>query len=528
MPKKKVTFKTAANGTIYVYYTLRAYRNKNGKPTSDEASIGKKDPVTEMLIPNRKYFELFQSSTLAGGITPVKPSMPCRVASYGNSFSLVSAARATGLQEILSKCFPESWPFILAVSCFMLCEGNVMLYLEDWFDETDIAFAERIDDQRCSRLFAAISHDERMHFFREWLKHRSEQEYIVYDVTSISTYSKGIDIAEWGYNRDNESIPQINLGMFYGAESHLPVYYNMYSGSISDKSHLVFMMADAKRLGIANTRFVLDRGFVSEGNLKHMKDKGYLFITAFPQHLLEAKRLVDACKSDIRKAANRIGTFGVYALSTDTEVYGFKMKAHIYFDPEKQALDEKELYAHVEKLKTDLEKMGKTKRATKKYTDFFIVKQEKTDGFIFTLNNEKIDERLSRAGFFILLNNDECLSSEDVLRLYRGRDAIEKNFDQLKNGLDFRRLRTHVNQTTDGKMFVGFLALILRSYLLRKLKDDQKTKHLTLEKVLLELRKIKVVTFEDLSRVLIPLTKIQKTILDVLGLSVNELQCSFS
>lgn len=70
--------------------------------------------------------------------------------------------------------------------------------------------------------------------------------------------------------------------------------------------------------------------------------------------------------------------------------------------------------------------------------------------------------------------------------------------------------------------------LILRSYLLRKLKDDQKTKHLTLEKVLLELRKIKVVTFEDLSRVLIPLTKIQKTILDVLGLSVNELQCSFS
>jgi hypothetical protein len=70
------------------------------------------------------------------------------------------------------------------------------------------------------------------------------------------------------------------------------------------------------------------------------------------------------------------------------------MKAHVYFDPEKQALDEKELYAHIERLQADLEKMGKTMRATKRYTDFFMVEQKKTDGFHFAPNNEKIDERL--------------------------------------------------------------------------------------------------------------------------------------
>ena len=530
MPEKKVTFKTGPNGTVYVYLTLRAYRNKEGKPTSEEAAIGKKDPLTGMLIPNRRYFELFHAPTSATkkSITDANPSPTCRVASCGNSFFLMGIARETGLQRILSKCFPESWPQILATAFYMLCEGNVMMYIEDWFDETDLSFVGRMDDQQCSRLFSAISHGERMHFFKEWVKLRSEQEYIAYDVTSVSTYSEGIDIAEWGYNRDGESIPQVNLGMFYGSESNLPVYYNLYNGSISDKGHLPFMMAGAEKLGITNTRFVLDRGFVTEDNLKYMEDNKYLFVTAFPQHLLESKRLIDANKGSIRRSANRVGAHGVYALPIDIDIYGFKMKAHIYFDPEKQALDEKALYAHIDRLGADLEKMGKTKRVTKKYIDFFVVGQEKSGTVSFQLDNGKIDERLNRAGFYILVSNDDSLDSADVLNIYRGKDVIEKNFDHLKNGLDFKRLRTHVNRTTDGKVFVGFLALILRSYLLRKVKNSKELKNSTLEKVLLELRKIRYVTFEDLSRLLTPITRKQRIIIEALGFSTKDLFDSFS
>ena len=199
------------------------------------------------------------------------------------------------------------------------------------------------------------------------------------------------------------------------------------------------------------------------------------------------------------------------------------MKAHVFFDPEKQVLDEKVIYAHIERLEAELEKMCKSGHITKKHTDFFIVEQEKKGTFSFMPDNEKIDERLSRAGFFVLLSNDRELTSTDVLAIYKGKDVIEKNFDQLKNSLDFRRLRTHINQTTDGKVFVGFLALILRSGLLKKIKDNKETKHLTLEKVILELRKIKIITYDDSSRKLTPLTKSQKTILETAAISTKEL-----
>jgi len=116
------------------------------------------------------------------------------------------------------------------------------------------------------------------------------------------------------------------------------------------------------------------------------------------------------------------------------------------------------------------------------------------------------------------------LSPKEVIRAYRERDVIEKNFDQLKNRLDFKRLRTHTDKTTDGKVFIGFLALILRSWMLRKIKGNPDTGKMTFEKVLLELRKIKVVTMVDDTKALMPLTKTQKVILSALGIDPSEMQ----
>jgi transposase len=518
MPNKKITFKKGVNGTIYVYYTIRAYRNKNGNPTSDEVAIGKKDISSGMLIPNKKYYELFNIAPPASSLPQNSAvNSPHKITDYGNTFVLMRIAQEIGLAQTLEKCFPSMWPNILAVTFYMLCEGNVIMYLEDWFDVTNVPFSCVMDDKRCSEMFASISHEERMRFFEEWVKKRQEQEYIAYDVTSISTYSSDIDIAEWGYNRDEESLPQVNLGMYFGATSHLPVYYTMYSGSITDKSYLVFMLDSTSRLGINKVRFVMDRGFVTEDNVAYMADKGYQFIVPFPLDRVEATSIIETHGESIRKAANRIHEFDIYGTSFDYELYGVRMKIHLFFDPEKQNLDEKELYNRIARLSKELEKMSNVKRVTKRYTDFFSVEEEKPD-ISFEMDNEKIDARLKKAGYFVFLTTDLSCSPEELIRIYRGRDVIEKSFEQLKNGLEFRRLRTHLNKTTEGKVFVGFLALIMRSFLLNRVRTHTEDKRITFDKMLMELKKIKTVTMTDMQKILVPLTKTQKTILSILAI----------
>jgi len=69
-------------------------------------------------------------------------------------------------------------------------------------------------------------------------RHGTSNRFIVFDLTSISSYANGIDMVEWGYNRDRESLPQINLGVIYGEPSALPLFYSLYPGSIHDVTTL--------------------------------------------------------------------------------------------------------------------------------------------------------------------------------------------------------------------------------------------------------------------------------------------------
>ena len=43
-----------------------------------------------------------------------------------------------------------------------------------------------------------------------------DKEYLAYDITSVSSYSELNDMTRYGYNRDGESLPQVNIAMLFG------------------------------------------------------------------------------------------------------------------------------------------------------------------------------------------------------------------------------------------------------------------------------------------------------------------------
>jgi transposase len=568
MPSKKITFKKSPrDDSVYVYHTIRAYRNKQGKPTSDEVAIGKKDLTTGMLIPNHRYYEFFpsqvddssgidsnsvtnteldstawsdtnkknSSNTLCGDSNDLSQQLtvPDKLVSCGNIYAFQEIAYQIGLLPILKKCFPEQWAQLLAISFYMICNGNVMMYIDDWFEETEVNFTKPLDDMQCSRIFRSISYGDRMKFFAEWANYRSEQEFIAYDVTSVSSYSQNLETLEFGYNRDNEKLAQLNLGMYYGATSMLPIYFNLYNGSINDKRELIFMLANTEQIGIKKIKFVLDQGFLTKDNMKYMNDKEYSYVIPLSGHLLDAISIIDNNKDSVLDFSNHIGkSCELYGISINHKIDDVPIKAHLYFDSTKQARDLQSLTNRLKKLDDELKKMEPKKKITKRFTDFFDVTENNSDNkptdgcksyYSYELNNDKTDKIIKRAGFFVLVTNDLKMTSCDVLEMYRKRDIIEKHFDQFKNHLDFRRFRTHSDHTTEGKAFVGFLALIIRSYIMRKTKGDENTRRLTVQKVLMELKKIKSTVSNNVRGILnCPMTKLQKIIFDVLGVPTEK------
>jgi len=508
----KTTFKKSPGGNVYVYLTLRAYRNAAGKPTSDEAAIGKLASDGVSLIPNQRYFEIFGT----------KHSVPESSVAFGDSATLWLIADTLGVASCLKDATGGLASSVLLAASYMALKGNVMCHIDNFCEESWTADSLSLDSPRTSELFGALDFACRASFFRRWIDRRKESEYIAYDVTSLSTYSGGIEDAEWGHNRDGEDLCQINLGMFFGEATHLPLYFETYQGSVLDKTHLAHIMASAHALGIEKSRFVFDRGFVSADNLAYVSDNHLSFVTALPTSRKVAQVLIADATDHIHTSANRLEEQDIYAVSKQTRLDGLDLTSHIFYSPYKAAGEEEIIYGKLSRLESELEKMVSAKKIAKCYRDFFDVSAQ--GGLVsFSKNHTKIDACLARAGYFILITNDKNLDALEALKIYRGKDVIEKAFCNMKNYLDFRRMRTHNGLTTDGKLFVGFIALILRCAIREALSSHKATEKMSVGVAMRDLRKLKRITYSDGSVLHTAITKTQRQILDALGIDIEAL-----
>ena len=69
-------------------------------------------------------------------------------------------------------------------------------------------------------------------------KRRPLAKHAFNDITSISSYSRENELVEYGYSRDHEDLPQINLGLIVDSGSHLPLHYHVHDGDIHDVTTL--------------------------------------------------------------------------------------------------------------------------------------------------------------------------------------------------------------------------------------------------------------------------------------------------
>ena len=510
LPKKGIVL-AATRGKTYVYYTVRAYRNAKGKPTSQRVSIGKYDDETGKLIPNRNYYEVYLHGT--------KLSMGT-VKSCGTYHAVCEICKQNGLEKILQKHFPESWTYLLTIAHYMMCEGNVMYYLPD-FQETRKSFCrEEIDSEESSRIFASVDREAVQSFFRDWIRHRKNKEYIAYDVTSFSSYSKGMNNLEWGYNRDREKLPQINLAMYYGEESQLPLYYRVYPGSITDKTHLSYMVQDNEMLHCDTMRYVMDRGFYSENNLRTLTEKGCRFVIAMPSSLNLYRSLIEKNRDKIvNRSECRLGKGLPYAGCVECTEYGFRMKVHLYYDAAKAAFEAERFYDELDRQENELKEMTEPPDRKLHYDKYFFINRSKDGKMGYRRNAEAIDKEIAGMGFFAIAETDFTKSSAEILEIYRRRDVVEKSFDDLKNGLDMKRMHIQSEAVGEGKMFCAFLSLILRSCLQKHLRDFLREENLPFQKVLIELDKMQEYKGSQTSEPipLNPPTKLQKLILDLIS-----------
>lgn len=520
-------------GKYSYIYLIESYRNEKGEPRQRRTPIGKIDPKTGKKSYKPWYLEQLRAAGHATELSLTEKAFSVEdvkrstVREYGLFYFLKSISNHIGLMDCLSSAIPRCWQEVFVLACYLLASGDPFLYCEDWIHNTECLPVGSMTSQRISELLVMIRPEQRERFYGAWCSRRYEDEYLALDITSTSSYSELIADVEWGYNRDRENLPQINLCMLMGATSRLPIYQSVYSGSLRDVVTLETTLSrfDAVTEG-RPVLIVMDKGFYSYRNITRMLGDakcGKKFIISVPFSASFARKQVESERKDIDRVENTIVVNGESLRAVTKErawSQGHKVYTHIYYNAKKANGVREDLFAHVALLREAAEKDPAKYAGNEEYRQYLNIRESgKSDtGFTVSIRSDVIEDELSTAGWLVIISNDVPRAKE-AIRIYRDKDVVEKGFLRLKCSLDLGRLRMHSQESMQNKVFVGFVALILLSEINRVMAEKNLYRSYTIKKLFKVLAKQRVQEICS-QRIIYPATKEQRNIYEAFGIEV--------
>lgn len=535
----KIVRKTI-KGTTYIYYEYsRSYDPKRKFNIPKRTTIGKViDDESEKMIPNSNYLRYFSHLPLPEVREESWRSSCLRIGPY---LAISKIIEGYGLQMMLERLFADDASFVLDLASYsIICEDNAAQYYPDWaFNHPLFTKQMRIySDSKVSTFLHSISHNHISSFLNGWNYKRNHREriYISYDSTNKHSQCGEIEMVEMGYSKEGLNLPLFNWALAHDVSNREPLFYEEYPGSIVDVSQLRYMIDAAASYGYKNVGFILDRGYFSKTNISYMDEKGYDFIIMIKGMAKFVSSLIEEHKGSFEtKRSCAIRSHRVYAKTFDSRLYESDERQryfHLYYSSSKESVEREQLESDIERMgRLIYSYEGKEVSLPKSYEAYYELFYDKK-GKIFLFAKEKeqaIERQLKLCGYFVIISSAKMTASE-ALDLYRSRDQGEKLFRGDKSYLGNKSLRVHSSESAVGKIFVEFIALIIRSRIYCLLKDEMenlpsKANYMTVPAAIKELQKIEIVKgLDGLYRLDHAVTARQKKILKAFGLNEDDVR----
>jgi transposase len=401
-----------------------------------------------------------------------------------------------------------------------------------------------------------------MTFYREWLASLERTgDRVLYDLTSISWNGRGIDLANWGHNRDGDNLPQVNYALLCARSTAMPLFAWPLEGSVSDTKTLQNTLQLLDKLGYKPDCLMMDRGFASQENIGYMLRRGYTFLQALRVNAGWIREIVDAGKRERLRPDSMVkaGDRTYYAstarcqwvvlrratkksVAEETLVYlcnEARGEKYTTSDEGVEILSRHPCNVHVlfcqdlvggqwdrfmESLNNERNRLLADEKASVKneFERYFRIERKKYARHrTVEFNMESIEQHRDRyAGHICFITNDRTIArAEDALREYSTRDYIEKDFDELKNDLDMKRIRVHTDDRMRARLLMQFIAEILLREIRVRLRDSEECSKMTRKQISSHIKGIYRISFKGRYKDVKPeLSKSQRVILEALGL----------
>lgn len=534
-------------GTTYIYYSYEHnYCSEKGYTVPKSTSIGKcTDDESDLMYPNTNFLKFFPSEELPETKGGAHRSGCLRIGTYLVLRRIIAEYH---LDEMIGNIIGKNSGLFLDLAVYsIIAENNAGQYYPDYAFNHPL-FTDRMkiySDSKVSAFINSITGDQSRAFLDEWNEKQdhSQKIYISYDSTNKNCQAGDIDFVEYGHPKEDTGAPVINYSVAYDRNNAKPLYYEDYPGSIVDVSQLQYMLEKAGGYGYKNVGFILDRGYFSKENIHYMDKYGYEFVIMMKGMKELVKSLVLEVKGTFEEDRRySIRDYKVSGITVKKQLYPSDEKEryfHIFYNDRKRSSEHEAIEAKIDRMAECLHKHEGTKYEIKgsgfaKYFDLiYYNKGKKDEKFMYGRELcDVINEEIRLCGYFVIITSEKMTAAQ-ALELYKSRDASEKLFRGDKSYLGNKSFRVHTSESVHAKIFIEFVALIIRSRFYTCLKEQMqkngKKNYMTVPAAIRELEKIELIRQSDREyRMDYAVTATQKEILKAFNMTAANIRTQAS
>jgi transposase len=503
------------DGKRHAYWALvESYRTERGPRQRVVAYLGRLDEegrlgVQQATTPNahgdeRQQQLPFADETSHNDSADLKPRWVTVNASavrvencvqFGGPWLALELLKKIGLDDFLQKHLPlgqadVAWSSMaLVLVICRLCKPSSELHIaEHFYRDTALAQllgvpAAKIQHTRLYRaLDQLLPHKEKLEAF---LKHRLgelfelEYDLLLYDVTStyFEGQAKANPKAKYGYSRDKRSdCKQVCIALVV-SHCGMPIGYEVFDGNRRDSTTVKEIVTTMEsRYGKSNRVWVMDRGMLSEANIKFLKEGGRRYIIGTPKSMLKhfERQLLEESWDHVRE-----GVEVKLCPSPDGDEETFILcRSRDRLEKEKAifARFESRIEEGLSKIKASCEKkkqspvkiaerIGRLKGANSRAARLFDVKVEEGDDGRAKVTWTKKDSLRKWVtltnGCYVLRSNVKDWTNEELWQAYMQLTEAELAFRIQKSDLRIRPVWHQKEDRVLAHILVCFLAYVL-------------------------------------------------------------------
>ncbi len=483
--------------------------------------------------PNDTFFTLFPDFFNDSDAEPIRSN--CLEA--GLFLAISRIARKDGIDKKLDhNLWDDSGLLMDLAACQVLNEASDSSCYDSYAYRHPL-FADKMQiysDAAVSLILQRISKEQIAGFLSSWNAARDHRQRICVAFNCADKTHKAGDIRllEKGVRQEDDHW-FFNTALAYSQADKLPLFYDVYSGSIADARQLDELCDRIKAWKYKKLCFVLDRGYIAPDMLRYIDKKQFSFIMMAKGCSPIAVSAISSCRSVLKKDRESLIAPGIYGMTVTKKLYdGDKDRyVHVIFDTAEADMERMEFEAGLDHMSELLNGLaGYALPASHPYAEYLASNCDSSGRLIRTERKEEaVRKRLELCGYYCLITSEK-MSAAEAYSLYKGRDLSENYFRTDKTlpepaGNDFSS-----DKAMSGNFFAEFIALIFKSrlwFLLQKKRpghEQTECSHDVMQAVH-ELERIEMVRRNDGRYALdSALTKKQKEILLSLGMNMEDVK----